>query len=141
MDNNVLKKDNVAHNFTYQFAYQALVLFLPLILSPFLTRTLKEETLGIYTFVNSIANYFYIIANLGISKHGQRIIAQRSSDRIQLRKTFWSLFFLHIIISLCSIAMYVFFVCCFIDSDTDIYLLHILFLLFPYLRLNDNEYL
>ena len=91
----MLEKENLKKNFAFQFLYQIVVLVIPMILSPYLTRTLQETSLGIYSYVYSIAYYFVVVANLGISRHGQRIIAQSRDDHKKLRKAFWSLFTFH----------------------------------------------
>lgn len=75
---------------------------IPLIVSPYLTRTLGSRALGIYTYVNSIALYFVMFANLGITKHGQRIVAQNRNDSKKLSVVFWSLFTVHVIFSIIS---------------------------------------
>ena len=91
---------SVKKNFILQAIYQLLILGIPLILSPYLTRTLGSNELGIYSYTYSIAYYFVIAATLGIHKYGARIISQVKDDKILLRKTFWSLFILHIILSI-----------------------------------------
>lgn len=102
-----MRKDSLSKNFIFQLIYQIIILVIPLILSPYLTRTLGKTALGTYTFVNSIAYYFVVIANLGISRHGQRIISTNSNDDKSLRRVFWSLFFLHILISLFVTLIYI----------------------------------
>lgn len=97
------------------------MLVIPLILSPYLTRTLKETALGTYTYVRTIAYYFVILANLGISKHGQRIISQNSNDEEKLRKAFWSLFSLHAIISVILSLTYCAFILLFVKEFRAIY--------------------
>ena len=93
----------------------------PLIISPFLTRRLGGESLGVYTYSYSIAYYFLLFANLGIKTHGQRIIAVSRDDRERLRKEFWSLFYLHVFFSLISLIIY-FFCCVFLfRNNTNIF--------------------
>lgn len=114
MNKKLLQGDSVKNNFLYQFIYQCVVLVIPLIVSPYLTRTLGSEPLGIYTYTNSIAYYFVLVAMMGIGKHGQRIIAERKSDEFALRKTFWSLFIFHVIVSIFAFVLYLgyaFFLC------------------------------
>ena len=105
-----MKSDSVKNNMLFQFAYQAVMLVIPLIISPYLTRTLGETSLGIYTYTYSIAYYFVMLSMLGIAKYGQRVIATRRDESVALRKTFWSLFSLHVIISLGSLISYL--ICC-----------------------------
>ncbi len=107
-----MKKQSLTKNFIFQFAYQALILVIPLLMSPYLARTLKPDALGTYTYINSIASYFVIAANLGISVHGKRLISCSASDINLLRRSFWSLFYMHVVIS--SIVVIVYFAAIFI---------------------------
>lgn len=101
-----MKRESLSKNMILQFMYQGLILVIPLILSPYLTRTLQETALGVYSYTNSIAYYFVILSMLGINRHGQRIISQNVGDSKKLRKVFWSLFVVHIIISLFCTFLY-----------------------------------
>lgn len=105
-----IESQGLKRNFIFQTLYQLIILVMPLIVSPFLTRTIGDTALGIYTYTYSIAYYFVLFAMLGISKHGQRIIANRRDDKIALRKTFWSLYFVHLIFSIFAIILYILFV-------------------------------
>lgn len=116
-------KKGLLNNLIYQFLYHVIILFIPLILAPYLTRTLGDTNLGIHSYVNSIAYYFIVIANLGILKHGQRIIANNSNDEIKLRKAFWSLYSLHFVISSFCLICYFAFVFAFVKDDVDIFLI------------------
>lgn len=123
MEEKNIKRQSVKKNFAFQFIYQAITLVFPLVISPYLTRTLGDTGLGVYSFANSIAYYFVLFANLGIAKHGQRIIAQVRQDSVKLRKLFWSLFFLHALLSFLSLLLYLAFVLVFAREDTSIFLI------------------
>ena len=125
----MLKKDSLTKNFVFQFLYQVVAMVIPLVLSPYLTRTLQETSLGIYSYVNSIAYYFVVFANLGISRHGQRIIAQNRDNEIRLRKSFWSLFAIHTIISVLTTFVYIVFILVFVKQDRVVYYIEILYVL------------
>jgi len=103
---NIIKKQNIKSNFIYQFLYQCILLIVPLITAPYLTRILGDTALGNYTYINSIAYYFVLFANLGITKYGQRLIAKKDQDIIGIRKAFWSLFFLHAMLSIIALVFY-----------------------------------
>lgn len=105
-----MKERSVKDNLLFQGLYQFLVLGVPLVVSPYLTRTLGAEQLGVYTYTNSIAYYFVILAALGISRHGQRSIAAASSDHMRLRKTFWSLYLVHVLFSVLALGCYAAFI-------------------------------
>ena len=100
---------------------------IPLVLAPYLSRTLRETALGIFSYANSIAAYFVTLSMLGIARHGQRIISENANDNIKLRKAFWSLFVVHIIASTISIILYSIFVVVFIKSDAVVFRIEILY--------------
>lgn len=109
MQSKLLNGDSAKKNFIYQFVYQFVILVIPLIVSPYLTRTLGSRALGVYTYTYSIAYYFVIVAMLGISKHGQRIVAERKNDLLKLRHTMWSLTTLHIFVATVVFIAYLFY--------------------------------
>lgn len=101
-----MKRQNLKSNFILQALYQVIILVLPLITAPYLTRTLKDVQLGRYTFTYTIAYYFVLLGMLGINKYGQRVIANNSYDDKKLRKTFWSLYLSHLLVSIASLCIY-----------------------------------
>lgn len=118
--NTLLSPDSTKKNFTFQLLYQVVILVIPLIVSPYLTRTLGGKSLGVYSYTYSIAYYFVVFAMLGINTHGQRIISQRRGNIVELRKTFWSLYCVHFITSLTALVAYIFYVILICKSDVDI---------------------
>lgn len=122
-----LSKQSLKNNFIFQFAYQIIVLVVPLVISPYLTRILGDTSLGKFTFVNSIASYFVLLANLGIAKYGQRLIAKNSKNEDDLRKAFWSLFTVHAIFSMLCLAIYLVVFSFFHFEDQVLYLVETIF--------------
>ena len=120
-----MKKQSLIQNYIYQYLYQVLILAIPFILSPYLTRTLCDRALGTYTYVNSIAYYFVIAANLGIGIHGKRAIARAE----KVRETFWSLFAMHAVISVIAMAAYAIFILVFVKEFSLIYWIEFLYVL------------
>lgn len=112
---------SVKKNFIFQLVYQVIVLGVPLVISPYLTRTLGKTSCGIYAYTYSIAYYFLIIANLGIQKYGIRLIAQSKNNEEELSKNFWSLYIVHLFFSVLSLVSYYIFTI-FMDENHDVYL-------------------
>ena len=95
-----MKKESLKVNLFFQIVYEILVIFLPFILSPYVSRILGAERLGVYTFTYTVANYFVLVAMLGIRNYGNRAVAQSKNDPESLNRVFSSLFALHAIIAL-----------------------------------------
>lgn len=124
-----IESQSVSKNYLYQFVYQFFIMAIPLIVAPFLTRTLQETSIGIFAYVNSIASYFVVIANLGISRHGQRIISENANNEINLRKAFWSLFTVHCIIACITTIGYIVFLLVFVTDNKVIYIVEAIYVL------------
>ena len=58
---------SVTKNYIYNLMYQVLVLILPLITAPYISRVLGAENIGIYSFTLSISAYFILFGSLGIA--------------------------------------------------------------------------
>ena len=97
---------SVKKNFLYNVIYQILVIILPLITAPYTSRILGAEMIGIYSYNYSIAYYFMIFAMLGISNHGNRMIASTRNNKKEMSKTFWSIYLLQFCSFFISIVIY-----------------------------------
>lgn len=118
-----MKKDTAKVNFIFQILYQIVTLAIPLIIAPHLTRTLGDSALGIYTYTYSIVYCFMSVARLGIDKFGQRVVASVRDDDVKLRKTFWSLYCVHIFFTVVALILYVCFVFIFVGKHVYVYLI------------------
>lgn len=101
-----VNKVSIKVNFLYQVCYQVLILALPLIMSPYVSRVLGAEGLGIYSYSNSIAYYFVLVSMLGVLNYGNRTIARCRDNQGELDKEFSGIVTLHIIVSLVCIMLY-----------------------------------
>ncbi|MBE6959438.1 MAG: flippase [Ruminococcaceae bacterium] len=79
-------------NLIYNVLYQLLVIVLPLITAPYIARVLGAESVGVYSYTSSVAQYFLLFAMLGISQHGNRSIAAVKDDPNELSNTFCSIY-------------------------------------------------
>ena len=60
-----IRKNKVIQNYLYNLSYQIVITVLPIITTPYLTRVLGADNLGIARYVESIATLFTIIGVLG----------------------------------------------------------------------------
>lgn len=98
--------NSISKNYTYNLAYQLLLIITPIITTPYVSRILGANNIGIYEYTSSIANYFIIFACLGLSLYGQREIAY-TRDREQERdKLFWELVALRCVLALLGVLIY-----------------------------------
>lgn len=81
----------VIKNYLYNASYQLLAIILPLITAPYVSRTLKPRGVGIYSYTNSLIQWFTILAILGIDLYGQKQIASVRDNKKKLSITFWEI--------------------------------------------------
>ena len=79
------EKKSVIKNYMYNLIYQILILILPLVTTPYLSRVLGAEGVGIYSYTYAIVTYFVLFGSLGIALYGQREIAY-FQDNVKARK-------------------------------------------------------
>ncbi len=101
----------VGRNIIYQMIYQIVTVLSPLIVTPYLSRTLGPSGIGKYSYAYSIAYYFVLFAGLGITSHGSRKIAEAKNNEEELNRTFSNLFWIHLFISLAVTIIYFIAVC------------------------------
>lgn len=84
-------KKSIAKNYVYNLIYQMLTIFLPLVTTPYLSRVLGAESIGIYGYTISIVTYFILFGTLGVSMYGQREIAYVQDNKKERSKTFYEI--------------------------------------------------
>lgn len=63
---------DIKRNYVYHTLFQILSLLIPLITAPYIARVLQRTGVGLYSYANSIATFFSLVALLGISSYGLR---------------------------------------------------------------------
>lgn len=116
-----MNKKSIKHNYIYNLTYQILILLVPFITTPYLSRVLGADGVGLNSYTNSIVTYFVLIAVLGTSDYGQREIAYRQDDVKERSRMFWEVFILRGLTSLASWGMFLF-----VSWDSDYRLLYFL---------------
>ncbi len=99
----------IIKNFLYNSSYQILLIFVPLFTTPYISRVLGAEKIGIYAYNYSIAYYFSIFILLGLNNYGNRNIASVKDQKHELSQNFWSMYFLQIIMGMIIFICYLFY--------------------------------
>lgn len=99
----------ILKNYAYNLSYQLLVIILPIITTPYITRIFSSDDLGTYGYFNSIVTYFLLLATLGVANYGTKEI---SAHRKEIEKNFWGIYSLQFAATWLSILLYL--VLCFL---------------------------
>lgn len=86
-----MSQPSVKKNYIYRTLYEILVLITPFITTPYVSRVLGADGVGIYSYTSSIITYFTLFAALGTVSYGAGEIAQHRDDRQQSSKLFWEI--------------------------------------------------
>lgn len=101
-------KKSVTKNYIYNLAYQVLIIILPVITTPYISRVLGAENIGIYSYTLSISAFFILFGSLGIALYGKREIAYLQKDKKGYSKVFWEILILRTITMAISLIIFYF---------------------------------
>ncbi len=96
----------IAKNYIYNIIFQMLVLLVPLVLSPYLVRTLGSYNLGIYSYISSMASIITTISLLGTYDYGCRQIAYTRDSNKKSAQNYNEIFTLRLILGVIATIIY-----------------------------------
>ncbi len=131
MRNNSTKK-----NFIYNLIYQILILIIPLITAPYLSRVVGVSGVGTYSYTYSIVYYFMLLTLLGINNYGNRTIAKVRDNKEKRSKEFWSMYILQLVMGTIMLIIYLGYVLIFDVKYKQIALIQSLFIFSSILDIN-----
>ena len=94
-----MKDTRLKENLIYSIIFQVVAFITPLITSPYLSRVLGADGIGIYSYSHAFANYFFLFAMLGVNNYGNRAIARVKGNRKQVSHTFWQIYYMQLILT------------------------------------------
>lgn len=100
------KIHSIKYNFIMNFLLSSSSFVFPLITFPYISRVLGAEGNGRISFYSSIANYFLLVASLGIPTYGIRACAKVRDDIETLSKTVKEIFTINKIMTVLVIISY-----------------------------------
>lgn len=104
------------NNLLYNTIYQILILIIPLITAPYLSRVVGASGVGTYSYTYSIVYYFMMFTLLGLNNYGNRTIAKVRDNKKELSKTFWSIYIFQFLMGLLMIIAYSLYILLFDNS-------------------------
>ncbi|MCR0263922.1 flippase [[Clostridium] innocuum] len=94
-------KKKLTINYLFNLSYQILIIILPLVTTPYVSRILGPEGIGIYSYTTSITAYFILFGCIGLNLYGQREIAYHQNEKDARSKTFFEL----LVIKICAMGI------------------------------------
>lgn len=97
---------SIKKNYIFNVTYQMLLIILPIITTPYVSRVLGVDGIGKYSFANSIISYFVLFAALGFGVYAQREIAKYQDNKNQQSIIFWEIIIIRTISVIITLAIY-----------------------------------
>lgn len=97
-------------NVIYNELYEILVLIIPLVTTPYVSRVLNATAIGDYCFTNGIVSYFGIVASLGTANYASREIAFRQKSILERSRLFYEIFVLRLLLTIIVSLFYISFI-------------------------------
>ena len=110
-----MKTNSLKKNYIFSMLYQILVTIIPLITTPYVSRVLKADGIGAYSYSLSIVTYFGLFGSLGVDLYGTLRIAKVRDDILLRSSEFWNIF----IARVCTLSISTIIYAVFIQSVKD----------------------
>lgn len=98
--------NKVVKNYLYNASYQIMLIVLPIITTPYVSRVLGANNVGTYSYTNSITQYFILFGCIGLNLYGQREIAYYQNDKNKRSVTFFDLVSLRVLTLTISLSIF-----------------------------------
>ncbi|OUQ28462.1 flippase [Massilimicrobiota sp. An134] len=100
-------KKKITVNYIFNLLYQILVIILPLITTPYVSRILGPDGIGTYSYTTSIVTYFILFGCIGLNLYGQREIAYYQNDQEKRSTAFFEILLLKMCTMTISIIIFI----------------------------------
>lgn len=100
------KTPSIKKNYILNLSYQILAICVPIITTPYVSRVLKADGIGAYSYTLSIATYFSMFAALGIATYGQLEISKHRDNLEQRSKLFFEIILARLLTSILILILY-----------------------------------
>lgn len=114
----------MAKNYFYNLLLSIANLLFPMLSFPYVSRVLGPEGIGKVQFIFSFAQYFGLVASIGIPIYGMKEIARHKNDIVARSLVFSELIAIYLITSICLSSLYlaVIFIFPYFSADRNMYL-------------------
>ena len=101
-----IKRKSIKKNYIYNLIYQIVLLIAPFVTTPYVSRVLMPEGVGLYSYAYSMVSYFTLVAVLGTTTFGQRAVSYVQTDKEARSRVFWEVFILRVLTSIVTLLFY-----------------------------------
>lgn len=101
-----MKQPSLKKNFALNTIYQILIIVIPFISMPYISRVLGAGGVGTYSYTYSIQTYFAMFAALGTVTYGTREIARVRENEEERSRLFWEIELLTVLTSLACLILW-----------------------------------
>lgn len=92
-----MKRKSAGRNYILNLSYQILLIILPLVTTPYISRVLTPAGVGAYSLSFSYITYFTLLGAFGFTYYAQREIAKHADDQEKQATLFWEIFLVRLL--------------------------------------------
>lgn len=90
-------------NTFYMYLVQGLNILLPILVLPYLLKTLSVESFGVYSFVFAFSQFVILFVDFGFNISATKKIAENYENQNLVRETFWNIIFIKLFLAFISL--------------------------------------
>lgn len=100
------KPKSIKNNYIYNLIYQILLVVAPLVVTPYVSRVLLPAGIGMQSYGASIVSYFALVAALGTTTFGPKVIGTLQKDAEGRSRKFWEILIVRLTMTAVSFVFY-----------------------------------
>ncbi|MFS0864978.1 oligosaccharide flippase family protein [Fredinandcohnia sp. 179-A 10B2 NHS] len=101
-----MQKSSLVKNVIFKIILNVFNIIIPLLIGPYVYRTLGADSIGKVQFSETIFNYFFIFAVFGVYQYGLREMSRIKGNQQKVNQLFTSLLTISIVTSVSSLLVY-----------------------------------
>lgn len=118
-----MRKSSLKINAIFNTIYQILILIVPLITTPYVSRVLGAANNGVYANFYSLVQYFVLVTTFGFVDYGTKVIAEHRDSNKEKTINFYSIYLAKVILGLICLIFYIFTILIFFNKGDWIFAL------------------
>lgn len=101
-----MAQKNIKLNYIFSLVAKIVALLVPILVTPYISRRLGADGVGVCSYIASIVSYFVLFANLGVESYALREISMHRTDENYIKKTVVEISIIKVLMTLLCLAIY-----------------------------------
>ncbi len=101
-----MAQKNIKKNYIFSLVAKIVALLVPILVTPYISRQLGADGVGVCSYIASVVSYFVLLANLGVESYALREISMHRTDENFIKEIVVEISIIKVLMTLLCLAVY-----------------------------------